>query len=140
MRILHTIALATAITLAASAACAAFLPQQSGDSATFQENTRLMGSSGLTALKLSPMYVEIQEVLDQASVTEQLLLQELAAATEDEQAMRIINRIERLEADRTLAILKIQARYARLEGRWDLEYQIRARILEVLEQEVYAVK
>ena len=63
-----------------------------------------MGGSGLTALKLSPMYEEIQQVLDQASETEQLLLKELAAATEDEQAMRLIRRIERLEADRTLAV------------------------------------
>jgi hypothetical protein len=140
MRILHTITLATAITLAASAAGEAYLPQQSNHSANFQDNSRIMGSSGLTVLKLSQMYVEIQEVLDQASVTEQLLLKELAAATEDDQSVRIIRRIERLEADRTLDILKIQARYARLQGRWDLEYQIRARILEVLDQEVYAVK
>lgn len=140
MRILHTTALVTVILLAASAAGAAHLLEQSGNTASFQDNSRLLGSSGVTALKLSPMYVEIQQVLDQASETEQLLLKELAAATEDEQASRIIRRIERLEVDRTLAILKIQARYARLDGRWDLEYQLRARILEVLENEVYAVK
>ena len=140
MRILHIIGAVTVLALAASEAGAANLPNQSNQATNFQESSRLMGSSGVTALTLSPMYVEIQEVLDKASETEQLLLKELAAATEDEQAKRIIRRIERLEADRTLAILKIQARYARLEGRWDLEYQLRARIMEVLEQEVYAVK
>jgi hypothetical protein len=140
MRILRIFGTVTVLALAASAVGAANLPNQSNQATNFQENSRLMGSSGVTALTLSPMYVEIQEVLDQASETEQLLLKELAAATEDEQAKRIIHRIERLEADRTLAILKIQARYARLEGRWDLEYQLRARIMEVLEQEVYAVK
>ena len=140
MRILHTIAITTALLLVVAAAGAANLPQQSSNSAAFQDPARITRSPGVTVLKLSPMYVEIQEVLDQASATEQLLLKELAAATEDEQAMRIIRRIERLEADRTLAILKIQARYARLEGRWDLEYQLRARIMEILEKEVYAVK
>lgn len=140
MRFLHIFAIATVILLAASAAGAAHLPQQTGSTTTFQDNASLMASPGVTALKLSPMYAEIQQVLDQASETEQLLLKELASATEDEQAQRIIRRIERLEADRTLAILKIQARYARLDGRWDLEYQLRARILEVLENEVYAVK
>ena len=42
--------------------------------------------------------------------------------------------------DREVEILKIQARYARLEGRWDLEYQLRLRIMEVLDHQVFAVK
>ena len=67
-------------------------------------------------------------------------MRELAAATEDEEVQRIISRIERLEMDRTLAILKIQAHYARLEGDWNREYRLRTRILEILENEAYAVK
>ena len=140
MRILHTLVFAIVLALAASAAGAADLPRQSGSVASFQDNSHVMGSPGITVLQLSPMYVEIQQVLDQAGETEQLLLKELAAATEDEDVKRIIYRIERLEVDRTLAILKIQARYAQLEGRWNLEYRLRARIMEVLEHDVYAVK
>ena len=140
MRILLTIALATVLVLAASAAGAADFPQQSSSARSFQDNPLVMGNRGITVLQLSPMYVEIQQVLDQAGETEQLLLKELATATEDEDVKRIIHRIESLEVNRTLAILKIQARYARLEGRWDLEFRLRTRNMEVLEHEVYAVK
>ncbi|MEN8006575.1 MAG: hypothetical protein ABFS42_06135 [Candidatus Krumholzibacteriota bacterium] len=140
MRILIIFALASVLVLAVSAAGAADLPQQSNNPAIFQDETRIMGSPGVTTLKLSPMYLEIQQVLDQAGETEQLLLAELAAATEDKEAERIIKRIERLEVDRTLIILKIQTRYARLEGRWDLERSLRARIMEILEKENLAFR
>ena len=140
MRILITLTFATVLVLAASAVGAADFPPQSGSAASFQDNSHIRGSSGITALQLSPMYLEIQQVLDQANQTEQLLLKELATATEDEDVKRIIHRIERLEVDRTLVILKIQARYARLEGRWDVEYRLRDRIMEILENEAYALK
>ncbi len=140
MRILITIALASVLVLAVSTAGAANLPQQSGSTATFRDNSRLMGSPGVTTLQLSPMYLEIQQVLDQAGETEQLLLAELAASTEDKEVERIIHRIERLEVDRTLIILKIQIRYARMDGRWDLERSLRARIIEILEDQTYALK
>jgi len=140
MRILITLASATVLVLAASAAGAAGLPPQSGSAASFQDNSHVMGNPGITVLQLSPMYVEIQQVLDQAGQTEQLLLKELVTATEDEDVERIVHRIKRLEVDRTLAILKIQARYARLEGRWDLNYRLRARIRAILENEIYAVR
>jgi hypothetical protein len=140
MRILITLTFTTALALATSVAGAADLSTRSGSSTTFQDNSGVTGSPGVTALQLSPMYVEIQEVLDQAGKTEQLLFMELAAATEEEDVQRIIHRIERLEMDKTVAILKIQARYARLEGRWNLDYRLRTRIMEILENEVYAVK
>ena len=140
MRILITIAFASVLVLAVSAAGAGDLPKQSGSAASFQDNSRLLGSPGVTTLQLSPMYLEIQKVLDQAGETEQLLLAELAASTEDGEVERIIHRIERLEVDRTLIILKIQTRYARMEGRWDLERSLRARIMEILETQSYALK
>lgn len=140
MRILITIALISVLVLAVSTVGAADLPQQSSNAASFQDKSSLMGSPGVTTLQLSPMYLEIQQVLDQAGETEQLLLVELAASTEDKEVERIINRIERLEVDRTLIILKIQARYARMEGRWDLERNFRARIMEILENQTYALK
>jgi len=37
-------------------------------------------------------------------------------------------------------ILKIQARYARLEGRWNLDFRLRTRIMEILDNEIYAAK
>jgi hypothetical protein len=140
MRILLILTIVSALALATSVAGAADLRTQSSNSATFQENSRTLGSPGVTALQLSPMYVEIQEVLDQANETEQRLLKELASATRDDEVERIVHQIERLEVDRTLTILKIQARYARMEGNWNLEYQLRTRIMEILEKESYAVK
>ncbi len=140
MRILINLAFATVLVLAASVAGAADLPQQSGNSASFQDNSHVLGSPGITTLQLSSMYVEIQAVLNQADKTEQLLLKELAAATEDNDVDRIIHRIERLEVDRTLTILKIQVRYARSEERWDVVYRLRTMITEILENEAYVVK
>ena len=140
MRILNTIVSVTVLALSASVAGAADLPPQAGNTASYQDNLRITGSPGITTLQLSPMYVEIQQVLDQAGETEQVLLKELAAAEKDEDVQRIIYRIERLEVDRSLAILKIQARNARLEGRWNLEYKLRTRIMEILENEAYATK
>ncbi|MCK9995050.1 MAG: hypothetical protein KAH56_02085 [Candidatus Krumholzibacteria bacterium] len=140
MRILINLAFATVLVLAASVAGAADLPQQSANSASFQDNSHVLGSPGITTLQLSSMYVEIQAVLNQADKTEQLLLKELAAATEDDDVDRIIHRIERLEVDRTLTILKIQVRYARSEERWDVVYRLRARIMEILENEAYVLK
>jgi hypothetical protein len=140
MRILISLAFATVLVLAASVACTADLPQSSGNSASFQDNSHILGSPGVTTLKLSSMYVEIQAVLDQAGKKEQLLLKELAAATQDDEVERIIHRIDRLEVDSTLAILKIQIRYAQSEGSWDVVYRLRSRITEILENEAYVVQ
>lgn len=128
------------VLLAASMAAGAHPAELASNTDSFQYNPRETGAPGITTLMPSPMYLEIQKVLDQAGEIEQHLLTELAMATEDAEVERIIYRIERLDVDRTLAILKIQARYARLEGRWNLEYQLRIRIMEVLDHQVYAVK
>ncbi len=140
MRILISLAFAVVLVLAAPVAGAADLTPSSGNSASFQDNSHILGSPGVTTLKLSRMYVEIQAVIDQAGKTEQLLLKELAAATEDEEVERIIHRIDRLEMDSTLAILEIQIRYARSVGSWDVVYRLRSRITEILENEAYVVQ
>ena len=140
MRILISLAFAIVLVLAASVAGAADLPQSSSNSASYQDNSHILGSPGVTSLKLSPIYEEIQAVLDQFGKTEQLLLKELAAATEDEEVERIIHRIDRLEVDSTLAILRIQIRYAQSEGSWDVVYRLRSRITEILENEAYVVQ
>ena len=138
MRILKSYVTVIVLVLAASVANAADHPPQAGGVGALDGNPRVTGSPGVTTLQLSPMYLEIQQVLDQAGETEKFLLKELAAAEQDEDVQRIIHRIERLEVDRTLAILRIQVRYARLEGRWNLEYRLRIRIMEILENEAYA--
>ena len=139
MRTLFTLAVGFILLLAMTAS--AEVPQNPQTVSNAVQNYLVDGGhSGHAVLQLSPIYLEIQQILDTTKATEERLLEELAEATEEDDAARIIRRIERLEVDRDLSILKIQARYARLDGRWDLEYQLRARILEVLESEVYAVK
>ena len=140
MRILITLTLTISLVLVISMAHAAHPGQQSGNPASLEPNSHTTGSPGVTTLQLSLMYVEIQQVLDQAGETERLLLRELEASTEDQDVQRSIRRITRLEMDREVEILKIQARYARLEGRWNLDYWLRSRIMEILENEIYAAK
>lgn len=140
MRILLKTTIFTVLVLAASAASADTPLDQTSGSSLFQDQSNNWGGSGPTSLKMSTMYLEIKEILERTYASEQLLLKELAAATEDEEVERIIGRIERLEMDQTLNILKIQARYARLEGQWSLDYRLRVRIQEILAGEAYAVK
>jgi|GEM_PF-5700298 len=140
MRILHTTTVFLALALIASAACAAPPLDPTGQPPDFQDPSGSISSSGVTGLKVSPMHLEIQKAVEKAQATEQRLLKELAAATEDEEAERLVHRIERLETELKLAVLKIQVHYAHAQGHWDLEYRLRARIMKLLEGEAYAVK
>jgi hypothetical protein len=94
----------------------------------------------LTALQVSPMYLEIKQVLEEAALVEGGLLAELAAAADEDQCEAIIGRIENLDRQRDLQILRIQARYAEKAGRWRLEKQIRTRIAELEQETVLAVR
>jgi hypothetical protein len=94
----------------------------------FHESTHAM-------LTGSPYFRDIQRVNDQAEETEQRLLAQLKISNDDLEVARIVNRLEHLEVDRELSVLKIQARYAHRAGMLDLEMKIRARILDILEQD-----
>ena len=83
----------------------------------------------------SPYYRDIRKVNDQADETERRLLAELQFSTEEEDFSRIVCRLERLAVERELGVLKVQAKYARNAGMLDLEMKIRARILDVMEEE-----
>jgi hypothetical protein len=137
MRILLTLAMGSIFLLAASAAIGEDFRDPQHQTTILRENLLNTGHAGHAALQLSPIYVEIQLVLDTARETESQLLAELAGATEEEEVDRIVRRIQRLETDRDLAILKIQARYAHMDGRWDLEYQLRSQIIALLESDIY---
>lgn len=86
---------------------------------------------GSALLQLSPMYVEIRDTLAVADAREKHLLAELAVATDDATAEAIVRELESLPLERVLSILRIQARYARQEGRLDLERRLRQRMLEL---------
>ena len=89
---------------------------------------------GHATLTRSPYFLEIQKVNDQAQKTELTLLAKLQLTTDDEEFSRIVRRLERLDVERELSVLKIQARYAHGAGMLDLEMKIRSRILHILEE------
>ena len=91
-------------------------------------------------LQVSPMILEIKDVNDKALADERALLAELVTAKEEIVAMRIVHRIEQLEYDRQIDVLRIQSRYARLDGRLDLEKKIKSLILEIMEQDLARVE
>ena len=96
--------------------------------------------SDLTALRVSPMHLEIKELLESLRGREAALLADLAAAEDETRSQRIISAIEDLDLERDLAILRIQARYARQAERWTLARQIQERIAELEQQQVVAVR
>ncbi len=96
--------------------------------------------SGMAVLQVSPMYMEIKEILDQSTRAEKTLLLELAAATDELQCQVLIAQIEKLDLQRDLDIMAVQARYAHEAGRWDLEKQIRSRILDLQEGRIVAAR
>ena len=87
-------------------------------------------------LQISPMILEIQVVNEKAFEDEKMLLAELADAQEEVEALRLVRRIEKLEYDRQVDVLKIQSRYARLDGRLDLEREIKGLIKEIRDQDL----
>jgi len=95
-----------------------------------------MPCPGFKVLKCSPMLVEVHKILKKMQKREDALLTELLTASDEKQSDRIILRLVRLETDRNLALLKIQAKYARLEGMFDLERKIKSRIVGILSAEL----
>jgi hypothetical protein len=81
---------------------------------------------------LSPLYIEVRDTLAGLDAREKQLLVDLAAATDDATVEAIVRELESMPVERMLSILRIQARYARLEGRPDLERVIRLRMLELV--------
>ncbi len=86
-------------------------------------------------LKRSSYYLDIQKVDDRVEVAELELLAQLQVTTDDKKVARILVNLERLEVERELGILRVQARYAHSAGMLDLEMKIRERILNLLEED-----
>lgn len=86
---------------------------------------------GTALMRLSPMHIEVQDTLARLEEREKQLLADLAAATDDATVAAIVREFESLPVERTLSVLRIQARYARQENRPDLERVIRLRMLEL---------
>ena len=108
-------------------------PDSTAAGSTVPNSPESIVAPQMTALRVSPMYVEIKGVLEQSARTEEALLEELSKAADELEVQLIVSKIEKLDLERDLAIMKIQARYAHQEQRWTLEKQIRSRIKELEE-------
>ena len=88
--------------------------------------------TGFSVLRLDPMTEEIEIIRLKSAKLEEVLLAELFAAQTDLESDRVLLQINQLDMDRKLDILQVQMRYARLDGRFDLEREIRGEIVAVI--------
>jgi hypothetical protein len=97
--------------------------------------TTSLGGQGHATLQLSPMFLEIHAINEEMLATETELLADLAAATDEDEVGRLVHRLERLDRDRELAVLKVRIRSARIEGRFDEAFSLRKEMLQLLQKE-----
>lgn len=93
-------------------------------------------SRHLTVLTVSPLYLEIKGAIERSHVQVQSLLKQLAVTTDPIVADELVARIERTEFDQQVCILKIQLKYARQAGLYELARDLQERIGALLEQGV----
>ncbi len=135
MKHLTTLMILTLLFLAAGV-LAAEKPLPNNLPTISQEVPRYPVPVSMTFLRLDPMLEEMEIILKEMREREDELLDALLAATDEKQTDRLIQRLERLDTDRELALLKVQARYARLDRRFDLEKEIKGKILKILNTEL----
>ncbi len=135
MKHLTTLMILTLLFLAAGV-LAAEKPLPNNLPTISQEVPRYPVPVSMTFLRLDPMLEEMEIILKEMREREDELLDALLAATDEKQTDRLIQRLERLDTDRELALLKVQARYARLDRRFDLEKEIKSKILKILNTEL----
>ncbi len=135
MRTLITLMVVGILILAAGLAQAENFREGYDTKAVYEPRDPLLEARGLVTLQLSPMYMEIYEVNKASTETEHDLLVRVAACQDEEEVMQLVYRLERLDTDRQIAVLKIRVRYARLEGRHDQAFRLRSEMLELLQRE-----
>jgi len=135
MRTLSILMVVTVLILAVGTATAENFRQENDKVATYETQNQLLGSCGHATLKLSPMFLEIHQINETSLATEQELLTQLAACQDEHEVERLVARLERLDTDRQLSVLKIRVKYARLAGQYDLAFRLRQDILRLMQQE-----
>ena len=81
-------------------------------------------AGGRLIMEISPMIEEMNIIKETMQVREDSLLNALLEAQTEAQANYIINKIEQLDMDRELALLRVQVRFARLNGLFELEREL----------------
>ncbi|MFH2051704.1 MAG: hypothetical protein ABIK96_04470 [bacterium] len=87
-------------------------------------------------LTLSSIHEEIRLVKEKTAEEVQQLLDGLASATTEEEAVALVRRIERVEFDQTLSILKIQIKHARKAGQFELVRRLQKEVGAMLENQI----
>ncbi len=99
---------------------------------TVRQGPQALPAQGMTTLQQHPMIVEMQTILRETREKEDALIEALKKATTEAEMEVILIRLERLDTDRELALLKVQARYAHKLGRFELEREIKSKIVDLL--------
>jgi hypothetical protein len=73
---------------------------------------------------LSPMMIEIEQVLENQKLAVAELRSELSRTTDGGRKIELLHTIHQLKADAELEILRVQLRYARREGRLETVQKI----------------
>jgi len=140
MRTLTTQMVVAVLILAAGAAFAEPRGEPDGNiQDTFRAPNQLRGSPGHSLLKLSPMFLEIHAVIEEANKTEADLLAQLAVTEDNDTAVRLIQRLQRLDADRKIDVLRVELRYAQLAGNYSKIFRLRQDLLELMRENTVAL-
>jgi len=136
MRSLITLMVVGILILATGTAMAENFRQDTDQMAAYENRNPLLDGRGHATLKLSPMFLEIHRINEKAAATEQELLNRLVATQDEHEVQQLVFRLEQLDTDRQLSVLKVRVKYARLEGRYDLAFQLRQERLRLLQREI----
>ena len=139
MRTLLTLTVVGVLVLTAGSAMSENQWLEPGQMTVYQPQVPMLASRGHATLKLSQMYLDIHRINLDATEAERSLLAELAAAQDDDLVRRLVYRLERLDTNRQLDVLKIRVHYARLEGRYDQAFALRREILELMKSDIAAL-
>lgn len=135
MRILTPLVVVCMVLLATVPAAAENFREDGLPTFVPEPENSLLDRPGRAILQLSPMYLEIFRINEAIVATEAQLLADLAVATDEGEVERLVGRLERLDVDRQLAVLKVRVRYARLEGRFDEAFSLRQEMLQLLQRD-----
>ena len=139
MRTLLTLTVVAILVFVAGSAMAENQRPESGQMTNYEPKIPVLATFGHATLKLSQKYLDIHRINLEATEAERNLLAELAAAQDDDLVQRLVYRLERLDTNRQIDVLKVRIHYARLEGRHDQAFSLRREILELIKSDIAAL-
>jgi len=135
MRTLSTLTVVVILILAAGSASAENFRQDYNKMDTYMPPDNIPASSGRAALHLSPMYLEIHRINEATTESERKLLVKLAASQDEDEVMQIVYRLERLETERQIDVLKVKIRYSKISGQYDQAFRLQRELLMILQRD-----